>query len=130
MSEIPPKAPAAVAAGEQDETRDLCLWLEGGARRIHLIGVAGSGMSGIAALLLELGHHVSGSDKVTTVEVERLRTAGLEFFSPSNAVAAGAAARRLRPIPAAADPTARPWAAAAARRQAARGGGRWQRVPE
>ena len=31
--------------------------------RIHLIGVAGSGMSGIAALLLELGHQVSGSDK-------------------------------------------------------------------
>ena len=31
--------------------------------KIHLIGVAGSGMSGIAALLLELGHDVSGSDK-------------------------------------------------------------------
>jgi UDP-N-acetylmuramate--alanine ligase len=91
MSEILPKAPATVAAGELDETRDLCLWLEGGARRIHLIGVAGSGMSGIAALLLELGHHVSGSDKVTTVEVERLRTAGLDFYSPSNAAAAGGA---------------------------------------
>jgi UDP-N-acetylmuramate--alanine ligase len=59
-------------------------WLEGGARRIHLIGVAGSGMSGIAALLLELGHRVSGSDKVSTVEVERLRAAGLDFHSPSN----------------------------------------------
>ena len=72
------------------EAGDLGRWLEGGARRIHLIGVAGSGMSGIAALLLELGHHVSGSDKVSTVEVERLRTAGLDFYSPSNADAAGA----------------------------------------
>ena len=51
-------------------------------RRIHLIGVAGSGMSGIAALLLALGHRVSGSDKVDTQEVERLRRKGLEFESP------------------------------------------------
>jgi len=29
--------------------------------RIHLIGVAGSGMSGLARLLLEMGHVVSGS---------------------------------------------------------------------
>ncbi|NIP94562.1 MAG: hypothetical protein GWO24_14405, partial [Akkermansiaceae bacterium] len=32
--------------------------------RVHLLGVAGSGMSGLAALLLEMGHRVSGSDKV------------------------------------------------------------------
>lgn len=51
-------------------------------RRIHLIGVAGSGMSGIAALLLALGHRVSGSDKVDTQEVERLRRKGLDFESP------------------------------------------------
>jgi UDP-N-acetylmuramate-alanine ligase len=50
--------------------------------RIHLIGVAGSGMSGIAALLLGLGHHVSGSDKVDTSEVERLVKKGLSFQSP------------------------------------------------
>jgi UDP-N-acetylmuramate--alanine ligase len=47
--------------------------------RIHLIGVAGSGMSGIAALLLELGHDVSGSDKVATWEVDRLQRLGLRF---------------------------------------------------
>src|SRR5438067_877185 len=47
--------------------------------RIHLIGVAGSGMSGIAALLLELGHQVSGSDKSISVEVERLQRLGLQF---------------------------------------------------
>ncbi|MCX6959051.1 MAG: Mur ligase domain-containing protein, partial [Verrucomicrobia bacterium] len=54
-------------------------------RRIHLIGVAGSGMSGIAALLLALGHRVSGSDKVDTQEVERLRRKGLVFASPQGA---------------------------------------------
>ena len=49
---------------------------------IHLIGVAGSGMSGIAALLLELGHDVRGSDKARTLETERLAQLGLRFFSP------------------------------------------------
>lgn len=54
-------------------------------RKIHLIGVAGSGMSGIAALLLALGHQVSGSDKVDTVEVERLCKEGLRFDCPHTA---------------------------------------------
>ena len=46
-----------------DQTRPL---------RIHLLGVAGSGMSGLAALLLEMGHDVSGSDRVSSGETERL----------------------------------------------------------
>ncbi|MFY8216139.1 MAG: UDP-N-acetylmuramate--L-alanine ligase, partial [Chthoniobacterales bacterium] len=50
--------------------------------KVHLIGVAGSGMSGIAALVLALGHRVSGSDKVETLEVERLRKKGLVFSTP------------------------------------------------
>ena len=54
-------------------------------RRVHLIGVAGSGMSGIAALLLALGHDVSGSDKVDTVEVGRLCKKGLRFECPQTA---------------------------------------------
>src|SRR3979409_1722691 len=52
---------------------------------IHLIGVAGSGMSGIAALLLELGHDVRGSDTARTLETERLQQLGLRFFSPHKA---------------------------------------------
>ncbi len=48
--------------------------------KVHLIGVAGSGMSGLAALLLELGHEVSGSDKVSTQETDRLQRLGLRFF--------------------------------------------------
>ena len=52
--------------------------------RIHLIGVAGSGMSGIAGLCISLGHHVSGSDKVASVETARLQTLGLDFATPTN----------------------------------------------
>ncbi|RFC45386.1 MAG: UDP-N-acetylmuramate-alanine ligase/UDP-N-acetylenolpyruvoylglucosamine reductase [Verrucomicrobia bacterium] len=66
-----------------NEPAALGSWLGSGVRSIHLIGVAGSGMSGIAALLLSLGHRVSGSDKVTTVEVDRLCSVGLAFYSPS-----------------------------------------------
>lgn len=58
-------------------------WLPSGARQIHLIGVAGSGMSGIAGLLLAMGHRVSGSDKVSTIEVARLRDLGLQFCGAS-----------------------------------------------
>jgi len=58
--------------------------LTGGGRRIHLIGVAGSGMSGIAGLCLALGHRVSGSDKATTEETARLQSLGLDFSSPAN----------------------------------------------
>ena len=66
-------------------TRELAALMHGPPRRIHLVGVAGSGMSGIAALLLALGHHVSGSDKVDTVEVRRLRSLGLDFHTPHRA---------------------------------------------
>ena len=66
-------------------TRELAGQLHGVPKRIHLIGVAGSGMSGIAALLLALGHKVSGSDKVDSAEVKRLQTLGLEFCTPQRA---------------------------------------------
>ncbi len=55
--------------------------------RVHLIGVAGSGMSGLASLLLGLGHRVSGSDRVSSKETERLQRAGLDFSSPHSAEA-------------------------------------------
>ena len=68
-----------------DTSEFLAQMLVGGELRIHLIGVAGSGMSGIAGLLLAMGHTVSGSDKVSTVEVHRLQGLGLEFHQPQNA---------------------------------------------
>ena len=66
----------------------LSILEEGDAQiRVHLIGVAGSGMSGIAGLLMDLGHIVSGSDKVRTKEVDRLVKKGLIFSSPHTAEA-------------------------------------------
>ncbi len=53
--------------------------------RIHLIGVAGAGMSGLARMLLEMGHRVSGCDRVTSTETERLQQAGLVFSCPHSA---------------------------------------------
>jgi UDP-N-acetylmuramate--L-alanine ligase/UDP-N-acetylenolpyruvoylglucosamine reductase len=61
------------------ELPDLSRFLTAEHHQIHLVGVAGSGMSGLAALLIELGHSVSGSDKVTTTETERLQRLGLRF---------------------------------------------------
>jgi UDP-N-acetylmuramate--alanine ligase len=58
---------------------DLPTFLTREQHRIHLVGVAGSGMSGIAALLIELGHTVSGSDRVSSMETDRLQRLGLRF---------------------------------------------------
>src|SRR2546430_6927422 len=44
--------------------------------RIHLVGVAGSGMSGLAAPFIELGHAVGGADKGSTTETERVERLG------------------------------------------------------
>ena len=53
--------------------------------QVHLIGVAGSGMSGLALLLLGMGHRVSGCDRVTSGETERMTALGLHFSSPQTA---------------------------------------------
>lgn len=58
---------------------DLGQFLTAERHRVHLIGVAGSGMSGIAGLLLQLGHDVSGSDKLDSQETARLQRLGLKF---------------------------------------------------
>jgi UDP-N-acetylmuramate--alanine ligase len=44
--------------------------------RIHFIGISGSGMNGIAEVLLNLGYRVTGSDLAETKTVARLRKAG------------------------------------------------------
>ena len=64
---------------------DLARMLTREQHKIHLVGVAGSGMSGLAALLLELGHKVSGSDKVSTEETARLQRLGLQFHGQHRA---------------------------------------------
>jgi UDP-N-acetylmuramate--alanine ligase len=64
---------------------DLAKFLTCERHRVHLIGVAGSGMSGIAGLLLQLGHEVSGSDKVDSTETRRLERLGLKFYQEHRA---------------------------------------------
>lgn len=44
--------------------------------RIHFVGIGGSGMSGIAEVLLNLGYQVSGSDLATSAVTDRLGAMG------------------------------------------------------
>ncbi|UCH08985.1 MAG: UDP-N-acetylmuramate--L-alanine ligase, partial [Deltaproteobacteria bacterium] len=52
----------------------------GKTKHIHLVGIGGIGMSGIAELLLNLGYHVSGSDIKRTEVTEHLADLGGEIF--------------------------------------------------
>jgi UDP-N-acetylmuramate--alanine ligase len=49
-------------------------------RRIHFVGIGGSGMSGIAEVLLNQGYEISGSDISASPSVRRLTEAGAEIF--------------------------------------------------
>lgn len=49
-------------------------------RRIHMVGIGGSGMSGIAEVLLNLGYEVAGSDLSDGPVVRRLKNLGAEIF--------------------------------------------------
>jgi UDP-N-acetylmuramate--alanine ligase len=48
--------------------------------RIHLVGVGGSGMGGIAEVLLNLGYEVQGSDLKSNSVTERLARLGATIF--------------------------------------------------
>ena len=48
--------------------------------RIHFIGVGGSGMSGLAEVLLNMGYQVSGSDLKATDVTDRLQALGGRVF--------------------------------------------------
>jgi len=47
---------------------------------VHFVGIGGSGMSGIAEVMLSLGYMVQGSDLRTNSQVERLRGLGATVF--------------------------------------------------
>ncbi len=47
-------------------------------RRLHIVGVGGAGMSGIATVLVRMGHQVSGSDLRDSATLARLRLLGVE----------------------------------------------------
>jgi UDP-N-acetylmuramate--L-alanine ligase/UDP-N-acetylenolpyruvoylglucosamine reductase len=89
--EQPPPWTGPAATSDRAVPLDLPGFLTRERHRIHLVGVAGSGMSGIAALLIELGHTVSGSDKVSTMETDRLQRLGLRFREQHRPEEAGTA---------------------------------------
>ena len=47
-------------------------------RHIHFVGIGGSGMSGIAEVLLNLGYQISGSDLSDSATLKRLATLGIQ----------------------------------------------------
>lgn len=49
-------------------------------RRIHLVGIGGAGMCGIAEVLLNLGYQVSGSDLNENANTRRLAELGAKIF--------------------------------------------------
>jgi UDP-N-acetylmuramate--alanine ligase len=60
-------------------------------QHIHFVGVGGSGMSGIAEVLSNLGYTISGSDLVDSATVKRLATLGIKtYVGHSEAHVAGA----------------------------------------
>jgi UDP-N-acetylmuramate--alanine ligase len=59
---------------------------------IHFVGIGGIGMSGIAEVLINLGHNVQGSDASDNANVKRLREHGARVFVGHDAANLGAAA--------------------------------------
>jgi len=53
-------------------------------RRIHFVGIGGSGMSGIAEVLVKLGFKVSGSDLAQNASTKRLSKMGVQIFPGHN----------------------------------------------
>ena len=49
-------------------------------QQLHFVGIGGSGMSGIAEILLNLGYRVSGSDQKRNEAIERLEQLGAKVF--------------------------------------------------
>ena len=52
--------------------------------RIHFVGIGGTGMNGIAEVLLTLGYKVSGSDMSASPVTERLTTLGITLNAEAN----------------------------------------------
>ena len=58
-------------------------------QHVHLIGIGGIGMSGIAEVLINLGFKVSGSDLKRSAVTDRLQGMGAEIFEGHNAANVG-----------------------------------------
>ena len=62
-------------------TRPRTRGLERGPQVVHLVGVGGAGMSGLARLLLAGGHRVTGSDRSESATLDALRALGAEVWA-------------------------------------------------
>lgn len=49
-------------------------------RRIHVVGVGGTGMNAVAAVLVGMGHTVSGSDVKPSAAVDRVSAQGVKVW--------------------------------------------------
>ena len=49
-------------------------------KHLHFVGIGGSGMSGLAEVLLNLGYQISGSDLSVNATTQRLTTLGVTIF--------------------------------------------------
>ncbi len=49
-------------------------------KRIHFVGIGGTGMSGIASIMLELGYQISGSDLNSNLSTKRLMDKGALIY--------------------------------------------------
>ncbi len=50
-------------------------------KRVHFVGIGGSGMSGIAEVLLNLGYDISGSDLSSNAATRRLESLGARVYT-------------------------------------------------
>jgi len=53
-------------------------------KKIHFIGIGGSGMSGIAEVMKTLGFIVSGSDTANSDTIDSLKKLGIKIYSEHN----------------------------------------------
>jgi UDP-N-acetylmuramate--alanine ligase len=60
-------------------------------KRVHFVGIGGSGMSGIAEVLVTLGYEVSGSDLSANAATRRLQKLGVKVFAQHSAEQVGGA---------------------------------------
>ncbi|MBO7173920.1 MAG: UDP-N-acetylmuramate--L-alanine ligase [Burkholderiaceae bacterium] len=49
-------------------------------KRIHFVGIGGTGMNGIAEVMVNLGYEVTGSDMASNAATERLESMGVKIF--------------------------------------------------
>jgi len=54
-------------------------------QHVHFVGIGGSGMSGIAEVLINLGHSVTGSDLRRSAATDRLAALGARIFEGHSA---------------------------------------------